>query len=50
MNSKELLNQLYKANIDETKAIIKLATEYDLLNEQETLNWLDELNKLSVTN
>lgn len=50
MNFKELLNQLYEANIDETKAIIKLATEYDALNEQETLNWLDELNKLSVTN
>lgn len=50
MNFKELLNQLYKANIDETKAIINLAIEYNVLNEQETLNWLDELNKLSVIN
>ena len=50
MKSKELFSQLYKANIDETKAIINLAVEYNVLNEQETLNWLDELNKLSVTN
>lgn len=50
MNPKNLFNELYKANIDETKAIINLAMEYDMLNEQETLNWLDKLNELSVIN
>lgn len=48
MNPKELLCQLYEANIQEIKAIINLVIEYDMLNEQETLNWLDELNKLSI--
>lgn len=50
MNPKDLLCQLYKANIQETQAIINLAIEYDVLNEQETLNWLDKLNELSITN
>ena len=45
---KELICKLYEANIQETKAIRNLAIEYGLLNEQETLNWLDELNKLSI--
>ena len=50
MNLKDLLCQLYEANIQETQAIINLAIEYDVLNEQETLNWLDKLNELSITN
>lgn len=48
MNPKELFRQLYEVNIQEIKAIRNLAIEYDMLNEQETLNWLDELNKLSL--
>lgn len=50
MNPKELFHQLYEANIDEVKAIINLAIEYDMLNDQETLDWLDKLNELSVIN
>lgn len=46
----DLFRQLYEANIQETKAIINLAIEYNMLNEQETLNWLDKLNELSVIN
>lgn len=45
---KNLFKQLYEANIQEIKAIRDLAIEYDMLNEQETLDWLDEMNKLSI--
>ena len=45
---KNLFKQLYEANIQEIKAIRNLAIEYDMLNEQETLDWLDEMNKLSI--
>jgi len=45
---KNLFKQLYEANIQEIKAIRNLAIEYDMLNEQETLDWLDEINKLSI--
>lgn len=45
-----LLHQLYEANIQETKAILELAKDYEMLNEQETLDWLDDLNKISVQN
>lgn len=46
----ELFRQLYEANIQETKSIWNLAKEYDMENEQETLDWLDELNLISVQN
>lgn len=45
---KNLFKQLYEANIQEIKAIRNLAIEYNMLNEQETLDWLDEMNKLSI--
>jgi hypothetical protein len=45
---KNLFKKLYEANIQEIKAIRNLAIEYDMLNEQETLDWLDEMNKLSI--
>ena len=45
---KNLFKQLYEANIQEIKAIRNLAIEYDMLNKQETLDWLDEMNKLSI--
>lgn len=45
---KELLLQLYEVNIQEIKAIINLSIEYNMLDEQPFLNWVDELNKLSL--
>lgn len=47
---KELLHQLYEANIQETKAIWSLVKEFKMENEQETLDWLDTLNEISVQN
>ena len=45
---KELILQLYEASIKEIKAIRNLAIKYNILDEQETLDWLDALNKLSI--
>ena len=40
--------ELFKAHVDETKAIYKLAQDYNMLNEQEFLDWQDALNEISV--
>jgi hypothetical protein len=45
---KQLILNLIKSNLEETKLTYKLCKEYNLLNEQEILDWLDELNKISV--
>lgn len=45
---KKLIHQLYEASIKELKAIKDLAIEYEMLDEQETLNWLDTINKISI--
>ena len=45
---KELIIELLKANIQETELAYKLCKEYNLLNEQETIDWLDKLNAISV--
>ena len=45
---KKLLNELYEASIQELNAIYSLAKEYNMLNEQSTLNWLDKINEISV--
>lgn len=45
---KKLIRQLYEASIKELEAIKDLAIEYDMLDEQETLNWLDKLNEISI--
>ena len=48
MTDKDLLRQLYKKNIKEIKQIEDLSIKYNMLDEQEYLNWKDELNKLSI--
>lgn len=40
--------ELFKAHVDEAKAIYRLAQEYNMLNEQEFLDWQDALNEISV--
>ena len=45
---KKLFKDLYKANIDEIKAIEHLSEIHDMLDTQEYLNWKDTLNKLSL--
>ena len=45
---KKMICELYEANIQEIKAIRNLSIEYNMLDDQNFLNWLDELNKLSV--
>ena len=44
----DLWKELFKAHIDEAKAIMRLVREYDMENEQEFLDWQDELNAISV--
>lgn len=46
--TKDLWKELFKANIDEANAIYRLAQDYNMLNEQEFLDWQDKLNELSV--
>lgn len=48
MNPKTLFAELYEATIQQIKAIRRLTIEYDMLNEQEWINFQDELNKLSL--
>lgn len=38
---------MYEAHIQMANAIKDIALEYDLINEQEFINWQDELNNLS---
>jgi len=45
---KELWKQLFNAHVDEAKAIYRLAQDYDMLNEQDFLDWQDALNEISV--
>jgi hypothetical protein len=40
--------ELFKAHIDEAEAIMRLAKEYNIENEQEFLDWQDALNEISV--
>lgn len=46
--TQNLWKELFKAHIDEAEAIYRLAKEYNMLNEQEFLDWQDTLNKISV--
>lgn len=48
MDVKDYINEMYEAHIQMANAIKDIALEYDLINEQEYLNWQDELNKISV--
>lgn len=44
----ELLRQLYEAGLKQIRAIIDIAKEIDVTNNQDFLNFLDELNSMSV--
>lgn len=44
----DLWKELFKAHIDEAEAIMRLVREYDMENEQEFLDWQDQLNEISV--
>ena len=46
--TQDLWKELFKAHIDEAEAIMRLVREYDMENEQEFLDWQDELNAISV--
>lgn len=48
MNPKSLFKELYEVTIQQIKLVRKLSIEYDMLNEQEWINFQDELNKLSL--
>jgi hypothetical protein len=47
MNEKLFLD-LYKANIDEIKAIEQLSIDCNMLDSQEYLDWKENLNSLSL--
>ena len=47
MDVKDYLNEMYEAHIQMAKSIKNIALEYNLINEQEFLNWQDELNEIS---
>ena len=44
----ELLRQLYEAGLKQIRAIIDIAKEIDVTSNQDFLNFLDELNSMSV--
>ena len=44
----ELFRDLYKANIDEIKAIEQLSIDHNMLDNEYYLNWKDKLNELSL--
>ena len=44
----DLWKELFKAHVDAAKAIYRLAQDYNMLNEQEFLDWQDALNEISV--
>ena len=44
----KLFRDLYKANIDEIKAIERLSIDHNMLDNGYYLNWKDEINKLSL--
>ena len=48
MDIRNYVNELYEAHIQMAKAIRNIAIEYDLINEQEFLDWQDKLNEISV--
>ena len=44
----DLWIKLLQANIDEAEAIYRLAQDYGILDQQELLDWQDQLNEISV--
>jgi hypothetical protein len=47
-NIPNLLKNLMQAHIDEAKAIVELAKDYNAQNSQEYLDWQDTLNQISI--
>lgn len=43
----DLWKELFKAHLDEAKAIYRLVKDYNMENSQEFLDWQDELNEIS---
>lgn len=48
MNVKELLCQLYETSLKEIESIRNLSIEYNMINDNSFLNWLDSLNEFSI--
>lgn len=48
--NEELINRLTKSSLQMVKSTYNLIKMYKLENSQIALNWLDELNKISVMN
>lgn len=48
--NEELINRLTKSSLQMVKSTYNLIKMYELENSQIALNWLDELNKISVMN
>lgn len=46
--SKELFKELYEATIQQIEIVKKLSIEYDMLNEDEYLDFQTKLNELSL--
>lgn len=44
----ELIENLLKANIEQTKMILELLKCFNITNEQFVLNWADSLNAISI--
>lgn len=44
----DLFKYLYEYNIKEIKAIRDLSIRYNMLDEQIFLDWLDDINSLSI--
>lgn len=45
---KQLINNIYNISIEQSKTILNLAKENNLLNSQELIEWQDQLNFISV--
>lgn len=44
----ELMKNMLKANIEQTKMILELIKSLDITNEQFVLDWADSLNTISI--
>lgn len=47
---KDIITNLYRESLELLKIIYDLSERNELLNSQEFLDWLDELNEISVKN
>lgn len=47
--SEQILKEMLDATLKKVESVIKITEEHELQNSQIFLNWLDQLNKLSVS-